>query len=255
MGSSNQMTQEEIQYLTLLLGIIRSKNWQAFGYAIISNPDVFQSFSRTLSRSSELNGMTILHACVRYNPPVHIVKILLALVPEASSCVDCLRRTPLHVAAGTRAGLPLIKLLVEAHPAACDVQDKDGKTPLHLACDIACELFNGDRDKAREPPSYNVVKTLLRASPLAAPVEDNEGMSALEYAIFSDASVAVVKLLQYETKRQCETQRRSNVTLKNSRPSDEEKSTIEDEEYEFVALIPSSPPRKGGFLRRRPVRS
>eukprot|EP00584_Thalassiosira_punctigera_P008417 CAMPEP_0172530912 /NCGR_PEP_ID=MMETSP1067-20121228/4516_1 /TAXON_ID=265564 ORGANISM="Thalassiosira punctigera, Strain Tpunct2005C2" /NCGR_SAMPLE_ID=MMETSP1067 /ASSEMBLY_ACC=CAM_ASM_000444 /LENGTH=54 /DNA_ID=CAMNT_0013315221 /DNA_START=57 /DNA_END=218 /DNA_ORIENTATION=+ len=52
-GPSNQLNDEEIQYLSLLLGIIDSQNWRALGYAILNNPAVFQSFARTVSRSSE----------------------------------------------------------------------------------------------------------------------------------------------------------------------------------------------------------
>eukprot|EP00584_Thalassiosira_punctigera_P009140 CAMPEP_0172530366 /NCGR_PEP_ID=MMETSP1067-20121228/4120_1 /TAXON_ID=265564 ORGANISM="Thalassiosira punctigera, Strain Tpunct2005C2" /NCGR_SAMPLE_ID=MMETSP1067 /ASSEMBLY_ACC=CAM_ASM_000444 /LENGTH=189 /DNA_ID=CAMNT_0013314555 /DNA_START=19 /DNA_END=585 /DNA_ORIENTATION=- len=187
-GSSIHLNDEEIQYLSLLLGIIDSQNWQALGHAILNNPTVFQSFARTVSRSSELNGMTILHACVRFNPPPQTIQILLELVPESPIFVDCLGRTPLHVAAGTGASLPTIQLLVEACPRACGVQDVDGKTPLHLACDSACELFEGDeRNPPRGPPSCEVVQMLAKASPMSVPLEDLEGMSALEHAIFSDA--------------------------------------------------------------------
>jgi len=251
MGSSCQLNYEEIQYLTLLLGIIEAQNWQALGYAILNNPAVFQSFSRTITRSSELNGMTFLHACVRHNPPHHIVKILLALVPEAPSCVDCLQRTPLHVAAGTRARLPVIELLAEAYPTACGIRDKDGKTPLHLACDASCELFEGDARSVREPPCYEVIQTLLQASPSSVPVEDHEGMSALEYAIFSDASMSVVKLLQYATKKQCETRRESGSARKKSRPSYDSEFLLGNDSNTAAIMAAT----KGGFSRRKAVRS
>ena len=145
-----------------------------------------------------------LHACVRFNPPSHIIKILLELVPESSRAVDCLQRTPLHVAAGTRCSLPVIKMLSNSYPAAAAIRDEDGKTPLHLACDSDCELFEGDRDATRSPPSYEVVATLIKANPNSVPVEDQDGMSALEHAIFSNAPIKVVKLLQYATRKQNE---------------------------------------------------
>mmetsp|Transcript_14255 Transcript_14255/g.30442 ORF Transcript_14255/g.30442 Transcript_14255/m.30442 type:complete len:246 (+) Transcript_14255:173-910(+) len=208
-GSSYQLNDDDIQYLSLLLGIIDAQNWEAFGYAILNHPTEFQSFARKICQSTELNGMTILHACVRLNPPPHIIKVLLQLVPESPSCIDCLQRTPLHIAAGTRASSPIIKLLVDAYPTACEIRDIDGKTPLHLACDSACELFEGDRESdAREPPRYDVVRTLAKASPLSVPLEDQDGMSALEHAIFSDAPIVVIKLLQYATRKQCEMQQK-----------------------------------------------
>lgn len=161
-----------------------------------------------------------LHSCVRWSPPAYIVKMLLDLVPESPSCIDCLQRTPLHVAAGTRSSSSVIKLLTEAYPEACAVQDMDGKTPLHLACDNECELFESDRKgcSTRGPPSYDVVLTLIKASPLSLPVEDEEGMSALEHAIVSEAPISVVKVLQKATRRQCVKQQKDNEPTKSSTP-------------------------------------
>eukprot|EP00571_Detonula_confervacea_P002501 CAMPEP_0172318566 /NCGR_PEP_ID=MMETSP1058-20130122/35245_1 /TAXON_ID=83371 /ORGANISM="Detonula confervacea, Strain CCMP 353" /LENGTH=57 /DNA_ID=CAMNT_0013033423 /DNA_START=39 /DNA_END=209 /DNA_ORIENTATION=+ len=54
-SSSYQLNDEEIQYLSLLLNIIDSQNWQTFRYVILNSPTVFQSFARTISQTSELN--------------------------------------------------------------------------------------------------------------------------------------------------------------------------------------------------------
>ena len=124
---------------------------------------------------------------------------------------------PLHVAAGTRAVLPVMKVLTKAYPDACDIQDSDGKTPLILACDATCELFEGDQDsfKPREPPSFEVIKAQLKASVSSVPLEDNDGMSALEHAIFSDAPIQVIKLLQFVTRKQCEIQQERRLSFKH----------------------------------------
>ena len=84
--------------------------------------------------------------------------------------------------------------------------DSDGKTPLSLACDTECGLFEGDQDFVRDPPSFEIVQILVHASPLSVPLEDDDGMSALEYAILSEASSEVIKLLQCVTRKQCEEQ-------------------------------------------------
>ncbi|KAL7537411.1 hypothetical protein ACHAXR_007801 [Thalassiosira sp. AJA248-18] len=227
---------------------------------MIDNPHSFQSFTRAISKSSELNGLTILHACVRFDPPPQLVKILLELVPESPNCVDCLQRTPLHVAAGTRASLPLIKLLAESCPQACDIQDADGKTPLHLACDSACEMFEGDGDSAKDPPSHDVVETLIQASPLSVLVEDLDDMSALEHAIFSDATIQVVRLLQDATRKQHLAQQKMSGLINKSSPprSVPEYVSIdvpvtptkkgEENESSAVSVVPA---RKGEFSRRR----
>jgi hypothetical protein len=120
-------------------------------------------------------------------------------VPESPGLVDCLNRTPLHVAVGTRANLATIQLLADACPVACSVRDEDGKTPLHLACDSACELFEGDRYCERDPPSYDVVSTIVKTWPSAVIWEDNDGTSALEHAILSGAPIKIIRLLQAAT--------------------------------------------------------
>lgn len=121
-------------------------------------------------------------------------------MPESPSLVDCLNRTPLHVAAGTRANLATIQLLTDACPVACSVRDEDGKTPLHLACDSACELFKGDKDRGeRDPPSYDAVITIIKAWISAVPWEDNDGTSALEHAILSGAPIKIIRLLKATT--------------------------------------------------------
>ncbi|KAL7540403.1 hypothetical protein ACHAXR_010078 [Thalassiosira sp. AJA248-18] len=250
-GSSNQLNENEIEYLALLLGIIEDQKWETLGYAMIGNPYAFQSFARNISKSSELNGLTILHACVRFDPPPEVVKLLLELVPESTSCVDCLQRTPLHIAAGTRASFPLIKLLAEAFPQACAIQDEDGKTPLHMACDDTCEIFEGDGDSKRDPSSYEVVETLIRASPFSVPVEDTDDMSALEHAILSDANIQVVRLLQNATQKQCQAQQEINDTMNKSTPSlDRPSISAPEHETRKVDVVQA---KKGEFSRRRSV--
>lgn len=155
-----------------------------------------------------------LHACIRYNPPTELVKILLDLEPEAPACVDVANRTPLHVAVGMHANISTIETLVQVYPDACATLDWEGKTPLHLACDGCCELFEEEEeDKATskddmastirtKKPCLETIRTILNACPLAAVVEDQDGMTALEHAIMSDASFKIVSLLQSATCRQ-----------------------------------------------------
>ena len=193
--------------MTLLLSVINNSDWKALAYLIYKNPTKLQALCRKLVRCPELNGMSILHATLRHNPPETIVNALIKLVPEAPQCVDCLGRLPLHICTGTRADLASVQLLVTAYPQGCCVQDVDGgKTPLHMACDIQCKLFEQDDDEETElsPPSLEVVKTLIKTKPCCVQLEDQDGMSALEYSIFSDSDIKVVKLLQNATRKQCQ---------------------------------------------------
>ena len=101
--------------------------------------------------------------------------------------------------AGTCAASFVIEVLVDAFPDACMIQDMDGRTPLHFACDSSCELFednNSTITTPRPPPSYRTIDILVKASLDSVILEDEDGMSAIEYALCSNADLQTVKLLQ-----------------------------------------------------------
>ena len=149
--------------------------------------------------------MTLLHAAVRFNPPLDMVAQMIRLCPLMTAATDCLGRTALHVAAGSNASASLIKLIALACPAACEVQDEEGKTPLHFACDSSCVLFedhnDDENDASNQPPNHESIRALLSYSIHAATLEDDEEMTPLEHAIMSDASLKTVKLLQHATSK------------------------------------------------------
>lgn len=141
--------------------------------------------------------MTLLHAIVRYDPPITLLSDMIKLYPSALFATDCLGRTALHVAAGSCASLDTIKLLIMAYPHACNMQDGDGRTALMIACDSSCVMFQGqDTNSQRGPPDFQVIRTLLSGSKQSVLLEDCDETDAIECAILSDASVEVVKLLQ-----------------------------------------------------------
>eukprot|EP01083_Nonionella_stella_P250929 866335_1 len=109
--------------------------------------------SKSIAEGKEFNGMTLLHACVRYDPPIKVLDQMINLYPLSLTQQDCLGRTPLHVAAGSGASPWVIQLLIMNYAPACSIQDDDGRTPLHFACDTSCELFEGDHEfSPRGPP-------------------------------------------------------------------------------------------------------
>lgn len=198
---SNALTSDEVNYLGLILEIVETRNWYALAFTLKNHTRLFESFARSLARTDELNGMTILHCVLRFDPPIEIIKALLDLVPDQIAQSDCLGRLPLHVATGCRCSAPAVRLLVDRHPDGCLARDQDGKTPLILACDADCELFEGHSGvRARSPPSLDVVRVLVRCVG-CVPLEDSDGMSALEHAILSEADLRVVKMLQYLERR------------------------------------------------------
>ncbi|KAL7525233.1 hypothetical protein ACHAWF_001267 [Thalassiosira exigua] len=183
--------------LVLLFRLIEANDWKKLNSTFISNPEdakVFQHLAALFAKSKSFNGMTILHACARFNPPYLLFRRMIKLCPDAPSSRDCLNRTPLHIAAGTGASCAVVKLLVDAYPEACTIQDNDGRSPLHMAC----ELFgdNGESSTRREALSYRTIGVLLSGSLESAILEDKDGMNAIEYALCSSAELKTIRLLQ-----------------------------------------------------------
>ncbi|KAK1733178.1 ankyrin repeat domain-containing protein [Skeletonema marinoi] len=183
-----------MNYVAIVLDLIHCQEWAALE-KVATEHKLFKVLSEHIQKCDEFNGMTLLHAVVKYNPPLHILDAMIDAHGDALMGQDCVGRTPLHVACGTGASAEIIRRLVKAYPQACDLQDEDGRLPLHLACDIECVLFEGDQTE-RASPTIDVVRALLSGSLRSVLVEDEDEMSPIEYAIVSDANINVVKLLQ-----------------------------------------------------------
>jgi ankyrin repeat protein len=202
--------------IAIILDLIERQDWQTFQSGALSSAAFFRALTAAIANCPEFNGMTLLHAVVRYNPPLDMVAKMMKICPDLPAAKDCLGRTPLHVAAGSAAEPRLIKLIAHAHPASCDATDEDGKTPLHFACDSSCELFEDDDATNQSMPRkvcHDTVRALLSESLLAATMEDMDETNPLEYAILSDAELKTVKLLQ---KASCKT---LQSTSRSSSPS------------------------------------
>lgn len=177
-----------------IIELLVNQSWEAFRSNVMANPDFFRHLAGAISACSQLNGMTLLHAIVRYNPPLDIVARMIEFCPHMPAAKDCLQRTPLHVAAGLKASASLLDLLASAYPAACDAQDEGNKTPLHFVCDSSCVLFEDDLFENDSIPSHEAVEVLLTYSFHAAILKDDEDMIPVEHP--SDAEQRTVRLLQ-----------------------------------------------------------
>ncbi|KAL7454989.1 hypothetical protein ACHAWC_009764 [Mediolabrus comicus] len=196
-----------VSYVAILLDLIHKRQWAKLE-KVAKEKTLFKMVSEHIQKCDEFNGMTFLHAVVKYNPPTQVLEAMIQADTDAVKGQDCLGRTPLHVACGTGSDASIIRLLVRAYPEACDIEDVDGRTPLHLACDTECVLFEGSQptrepptidigsQPTREPPTIDIVRTLLSGSLKPVLVEDEDDMSPIEYAILSESDSQVVKLLQ-----------------------------------------------------------
>jgi ankyrin repeat protein len=189
-------------YLPFLLGLFEARDWTSFENVAFSDPKTYKVISMSICECEEFNRMTLLHACVRYEPPVSVLLKMIELHPQALKKEDCIGRIPLHIAAGSGASSLVMKVLTMKYPEACNIQDEDGRTPLHFACDSSCELFEDDEESSsRGPPSLDTVIILLAGSLDAVILEDADEMNAIEYALLSDAPLEVITLLQKAMQR------------------------------------------------------
>ncbi|KAL7430639.1 hypothetical protein ACHAXM_002298, partial [Skeletonema potamos] len=85
--------------IDMLLEIIDRQDWPTFQFAALSNSAFFRALTNPIASCPETNGMTLLHAVVRYNPPLDMVAKMMKICPDLPAAKDCLGRTPLHVAA------------------------------------------------------------------------------------------------------------------------------------------------------------
>ncbi len=246
MISSTTIDENLLQKIATLLGVIASKRWSVFQQIALNNEQIFHLVSDILTKCIDrFNGMTLLHACCRHEPPVEIIAQMIKLRPELVSAQDCLGRTPLHIAAGCAAHPYVIKTLAHADPSTCTVQDEDMRTPLHLACDRHCNLFEEDsEDENGREPSYDAVRALLSESLEAAVLEDEDEMNPVEYAIISNADIKLVKLLQKATQKVASSAKRASS-----------KPPVEEEHQVTKKAIQSqnnpSKRRRGAIMHRR----
>ncbi len=216
---NNRGDLDDEQLINDIINLLTSQQYGTFLVRYLSSAKILRAVVKCISKSTQYGGMTILHAAVRYEPPLAIVAKIINFCPELLSAKDCLGRTPLHVAAGLRVSPLLIRLIAHAYPAACYTVDDDGKTPLHLTCDSSCELFEEDEDNPTPltPPNHNSIQALLSESLKAVTIEDFDEINPIEYAIMSNASLKTVKLLQFSSSM-C-LQRGYSGSKENERPT------------------------------------
>ena len=208
-GTATAVKTNVAKHISLLLDVIRSQRWSAFEHVALSKPNVFLLLSNFIPTYEEYKGMTLLHACLGYEPPIPIVTKILLMLPDRKSALlaqDQMGRTPIHIAAACNANPVILKLLGNIEPIACNIQDKHGRTPLHMACGcfhIKLQDKTGiTQSRENQLPSSAAVCALLSESLTATTVEDNDGISALEYAIISGASTDLVRLMQRVTRQE-----------------------------------------------------
>jgi len=120
------------------------------------------------------SGHTPLHlVCHNASPEANrILRVLLAVGPQAATLTGPFNRLPLHEVIGSdklqpRTRLDMVAHLLAAHPLAAASPDLKGFTPTHYVC----------MSESLLPPEMLIL--LLRACPKAAAVPDSDGLPPL----------------------------------------------------------------------------
>ena len=116
---------------------------------------------------------TPMHIACKRDPPLDIIKSLIAASPDSLDKFDACNRLPIHYAADYGASAPVIKMMVEACPKSILGVDDDGLTPLHII------LKHISPDK--EYPSVEVIKA-LSSDPSTVWIADGDDKIPLHYA-------------------------------------------------------------------------
>lgn len=109
------------KHLSLLVDVIGRKRWQVFSNIVLDKPDVFRTLCNTFPKY--FNGMTLLHVCLCFDPPLGVVFKMLAMLQEDRQkhliyVQDSMARTPLLVAVEYNANPLTIELLAKVESAA-----------------------------------------------------------------------------------------------------------------------------------------
>eukprot|EP00984_Skeletonema_dohrnii_P003037 scaffold1020_cov106-Skeletonema_dohrnii-CCMP3373.AAC.4 len=71
-----------------VLQLLALQDWETLRSTVLSDPTLFQNIASTISACSELNGMTLLHAAVRFNPPLDVIAQMIRLCPLMTAATD-----------------------------------------------------------------------------------------------------------------------------------------------------------------------
>lgn len=145
----------------------------------------------------------ILHLACQYQAPPKTLELLSKKFPQSVSCAENKGRYPLHIACAKGLKPKAIDFLIKSYPQAAVVQDDFGKAPLHYVGESYAYNFRTTPSNAYRSPTSSiltVVSLLLDVCPESANVEDLYGMNAIEYALDSDTSIKVIKLMQNKSR-------------------------------------------------------
>jgi len=171
-------------------------------------------------------GVTLLHAMVRFQPPLDLVELVVRYWPWMVKTVDqSTGHLPIHVACLFGSRSDVVKYLLSLFGEGAMMADKNHRMPVHLACRPERWLPESMRREVSDGPLYihagsAVIEALCTHSPKATNMEDCDGYNALEIALDHGLSNKICQILLDASdrgwKEHVEDKRRLNQSLGNS---------------------------------------
>ncbi len=198
-----------------LRACIEKRRWEEV-LLILESEENDTAFEATTLTDFE-SGDNILHLACKNYPPLDVVALIIAKLPNLAKETNHREQYALHYAAQWGACPEVVHLILKANQLAVKQKDIDDRTPLLLACkDYKTNQNCLDCSHSSRQAIASTIKILAKSFPGAANLEDNKNLSCIEYAIISGFELSIVRFIQkascLEWKRQKEAKRTSSET-------------------------------------------
>jgi len=166
---------------TLLFQFILKKDWTGVIQRCQTHPEEASAYITTKGLHGQLHFLPLHKVCV-LQPPLNVVKAIIAAFPDGPMSQDQDGWLPLHCACYYGAVNDIIGTLLSAYPKAAQAKDNEGgRNPLHYAC--------------IKHASVNTLQLLVRAYPKSLISKDDDGRLPIHYACSKGASPESIETL------------------------------------------------------------
>jgi len=205
---SSTLTLDEVDALIHETNPINNTNW--YLRDLITNKEwadvesLLYHISKSSSHRSDIIDNLILHHACKYNAPLRTIRRLgQRLLYSSLYTRDDDGRYPIHIAVANGCVPDVISWLIKNNTTSVGVQDRYGRTPLHYLGDYAQKLAERYPHNLDETNHITlcVAKLLVKISPESVNVEDEDETNPIEYCIFHDVDIKVIRSMQKASHR------------------------------------------------------
>lgn len=166
---------------TLLFQLILKKDWSGVIQRCQTHPEEASAYITTKGLHGQLHFLPLHKVCV-LQPPLLVVKAIIAAFPDGPMSQDQDGWLPLHCACYYGAVDDIVATLLSAFPKGAQAKDNEGgRNPLHYAC--------------IKHASVSTLQLLIRAYPKSLISKDDDGRLPIHYACSKGASSDTIETL------------------------------------------------------------